>query len=422
MIRIAAGSGIALGINMHNVNDQMELGSKEARCRLWCSVFMLEHLLSIMTGRPSCLMNSFSANAPLPVEENQYHDFWTDQLHSDPLLRDKLLYWTLHQNEGVGLRSQLLKSTPPNASLYFFFSVDLSLISQAISGHLYGARAFKGSAQMESQMDFYAKKLDVWLSAVNGYFSSSLENSFLSREQVSLALNYHSIHILLSRPYLSRPDINQQNGTRFPRSRYENEKALACIESALSLLAILPEEADIHWIYTYSPWWAMLHFLMQTTIVLLIQMAVGSVPTKSSRDAEECGQNDHSTAKALAAVPSACQKALRWLQSMARTDYAAQSGFEMCNGLFCRIESAKHATGGEVPNFPPLATTRSHSISQKQPLPRGRYGKDAEELFFHFDHCQLYVGEVLFPKNLALDSDVAWLLSAVETEMGYSPK
>lgn len=455
MIRIASGSGIALGINMRNVDDQIGMASKEARCRLWCSVFMLEHLLTTMTGRPSCLVNSFSTNAPLPVGESQYHDFWTFQLHGDPLLRQKLVNWTLYQHEGGGLQPQLLRLITPNASLYYFYMVDLSLIAQAITSHLYGAHAFEGGwARVENQMNFYGKKLDIWLSTVNDKFSFTPEDGRLSKEQVSLALNYHSVRIMLSRPCLSRPNIHQQSGIRFPRSRFGNDTALTCVDSALSVLAVLPEEPDTHWIYTNSPWWAMLHFLMQATVVLLIQMAVGSVPTKTQRDGEEHGKGGHSTAETLdAIVPLACQKALRWLQNMAMTNIASQRGFGICNGLFSRITLAKRFKSEDVPYSTPLLSrhpdglhgsvpfppagihsqTQSAHLSReafcldhdteqllstlKRPQPGTPYDGDASISTFQSDIGQENVEEALFPYNVTLESDIAWFLSSVESEM-----
>lgn len=55
MIRIASNSAIALGINMRNVDDKTDVVSKESRCRLWCSIFMLEHSLTTMTDSPASL-------------------------------------------------------------------------------------------------------------------------------------------------------------------------------------------------------------------------------------------------------------------------------------------------------------------------------------------------------------------------------
>jgi hypothetical protein len=454
MIRIASGSGIALGINMNNVDEQTELASKETRCRLWCSVFILEHQLSIMTGRPSCLMNSFSANAPLPVEENQYQEFWAVQLDRDPLLRHKLLTWTLYQDEDVGSRRQLLKSVSRNPSMYFFYMVDLSLIAQGICGHLYGARAFEGWDRVERQMDFYANKLDIWLAAISDQFPVTLKNGCFSRQEVSLALNYQSVRIVLSRPCLSRPGINQQSGIRLPRSRFGNNKALNCIEAALSLLGILPEEPDINWIYTYSPWWAMLHFLMQAVIVLLIQMTVGPVPTKTRRAVEEYDYDDSHALETLAAVPLACRKGLRWLQSMAMVDHAWQTGFTMCNDIFSRLERSKHfkatedsctassllafsAPNNPVPLPPPPHASAHGPFQPSQPrttiswsyhssyslrstkeqlLSEAADGRDANTSDFQFDLDQPYIEEALFPHNPTLDSDAAWLLSVVESQ------
>lgn len=90
----------------------------------------------------------------------------------------------------------------------------------------------------------------------------------------------------------------------------------------------------------------MLHFLMQATTVLLIHLAVGPVPVRTERGAEEYGE---------AALPDtvllSCKKALCWLHHMAEKDMACRRGFGLCHGLFCRIASAKGLSLEGVP-FP----------------------------------------------------------------------
>lgn len=66
MIGITARSGISLGINLQKKNDRLDVGSEEARKQLWWSIFRLEHLLSVMTGRVSCV-GSASSSLPPPL-------------------------------------------------------------------------------------------------------------------------------------------------------------------------------------------------------------------------------------------------------------------------------------------------------------------------------------------------------------------
>ncbi|ODM17423.1 hypothetical protein SI65_07098 [Aspergillus cristatus] len=90
MIRIASNSAIALGINMRNVDDKTDVVSKESRCRLWCSIFMLEHSLTTMTGRASSLDELFSVHAPVPFTEGSFSDSPASLRLSDESEREKI--------------------------------------------------------------------------------------------------------------------------------------------------------------------------------------------------------------------------------------------------------------------------------------------------------------------------------------------
>jgi hypothetical protein len=194
---------------------------------------------------------------------------------------------------------------------------------------------------------------------------------------------------------------------------------------------------------------------MQAVIVLLIQMTVGPVPTKTRRAVEENGNDNYHTAETLAAVPLACRKALRWLQSMAIVDHAWQTGFKMCNDIYCRIETSKYCKATEAsctasslltlsgaPHdsvlLPPPLLAEAHGAfltrqpttktswsyrssdpllsTKEQLLSEAVYGRYANTLDFQSDTDQPYIEEALFPHNPTLDSDAAWLLSVIESE------
>lgn len=65
MIGIAARSGVALGINLSRNSDAVDATFRKAQTHLWWAIARLEHLLSVMTGRASCLEDD-SSSAPPP--------------------------------------------------------------------------------------------------------------------------------------------------------------------------------------------------------------------------------------------------------------------------------------------------------------------------------------------------------------------
>jgi hypothetical protein len=38
------------------------------------------------------------------------------------------------------------------------------------------------------------------------------------------------------------------------------------------MLDMLPDEADVNWLYGVSPWWCVVYYMMQSTTVLLVEL------------------------------------------------------------------------------------------------------------------------------------------------------
>jgi len=421
MIRIASSSAIALGINMRNVDDKTDIVSKESRCRLWCSIFMLEHSLTTMTGRASSLDESFSVHAPVPFTEGSFSDSAASLCLSDESEREKIANWTLFETElQTRARSERLRSIRPNPSLYFSYQMDLSLIASTITSRIYGVHALRdGWDQVENAIKGYSKKLNRWVSTINALFAFADGDGELlrgpsSREKTSLALHFYSTCILINRPCLSRPGLREHGGVRFPRSRFGNDTALTCVRSALLLLAVLPDEPDEGWFYTISPWWTMLHFIMQATAVLLIDLTVGSVPVKTELGHEEQPERcPHSTGTAL----SSCKKAIRWLHHMANHDFACKRGFELSVNFLRRIASSKNLDLEGVP-LPALLPPDESSGSRRSSTPQLASASSNHEGFGGSTSTTPGSGMTwpreLFPLNLAEEPDMAWFLSIAD--------
>jgi hypothetical protein len=356
---------------MRSVDDKTDTTSKESRCRLWCSIFMLEHFLSTMTGRPSGLNGSFFTHAPVPFAEHHFSYSPASQLLRNNSEREKVVNWTLFEKDAqTQARAKNLNSLEPSQSLYFFYLVDLSLIASNVADRIYGGHALQeGLDQVERTITLYTRKLNSWLSNLNSQLAftdtEGRLRSNLSREQVSLALFYYSTCIILNRPCLNRPGFQKDSSVRFPRSRFGNNAARACLRSSLSLLAVLPDNVDSTWFYTISPWWTMLHFLMQATTVLLIHLAVSPVPVRTEEGAEQPSERTGDTVEAdLYFVLLRCEKALRWLHYMARNDLSCQQGFKVCYNLLCRITARK---GLNVTDLPQMA--RNDSLATQLSMP-----------------------------------------------------
>jgi hypothetical protein len=121
------------------------------------------------------------------------------------------------------------------------------------------------------------------------------------REQNTLEILYHSTRILTTRPCICRLDRRIRNQT-VRSSEFNQRAALACVDSAKSIAGLLPEDPDKNTevLYECGPWWGMVHTIMQSLVVLLLEMSFGEVHL--SQDRQET-------------LPS-LKKLVRWLRAM----------------------------------------------------------------------------------------------------------
>ncbi|KAJ5559440.1 hypothetical protein N7513_001839 [Penicillium frequentans] len=363
MIGIAVRSGIALGINLCKKNVVLDATSDEARTNLWWAVVRLEHLLSVMTGRVSCLGDA-SSSAPPPNPILSYSDTYVHQPITEPPLQTENLQWTIHLNEEqIHFQRDLLESITPSPSLYFFYMIDLSMITHAITNRVYTIDVSRaGWGRVESRINLYNNKLDMWAKSLPSSFDfqageTSGQPESMSSFQTSLALDYYSARITLYRPCLNRPTFDKESGTRLARSHSSNVYALACLRASLAIVMLFPDEPDLTWCYKALHWWELLHILSQATVILLLDISIGSAPTKQGEAAVRSESIEH--------VLNCAKKGISWLRCLGRTSEAAQRAYEFCNSCVHRIAATKHLNLNDIPS--PVS---SHRKSKHTPEAR----------------------------------------------------
>lgn len=341
-----------------------------------------------MTGRSSCVnYRSISLYPPVPYDDSVFQQPNLKELLGNTILREERLQWTIYASDlELGARNRWFKTISPTPSLYFFHLVDLSILTHAAVTAVYSLATSKNSGQHEIRP--YQEKLRTWLSNLQPPFAFtddfdrrniSLDN----RYQVSLALTYYSSQIILSRPCLTRPEIKEGTNIRFPRSRFANDTAKICVRSALSLISIFPETPTTEWLLKMSPWWCVVHFLMQALTVLLMQLSIGPVPFLGYHG-EQAGQGDidpNITAnkdQMPEIILTAVKKALNWLYDIAKNDPSAHRAFRITESFFRRIGRAKGLDLTGVPDPAVLARKAPSAFSSGDshpwvgsPVPRG---------------------------------------------------
>jgi hypothetical protein len=156
--------------------------------------------------------------------------------------------------------------------------------------------------------------------------------------------------------------------------------ATDCLQAACSLISILPDKPDIAWLVRVTPWWSVLHFIMQATTALLLALSFAcfpdqtplpnsSTPTSNSTSTSESkaqsqahpnqklnapssstisvSPTDPAIPNALAlldtdldAVIALAKKALLVIHTMATVDPAARRAFLLCDGVVRKLAPA----------------------------------------------------------------------------------
>ncbi|OQD77351.1 hypothetical protein PENANT_c112G00458 [Penicillium antarcticum] len=345
MVGIAIRSAIALGLNLRIKDKGIGLQANEARKRLWWSIYYLEHVLSAMTGRVSYLGDGCCTVGP-PVPLINLDGQLPDPCHPeyDSPAQHYDISWSISlKNEQLRLQQKWLRPVEPNESTYFFYLMDLTFMTQTFTNQVYSTNVLqKGSAHIESRIIYYSEKMDQWVSGLHPFFAfeDKLDppSGTRSQSQVSLALHYYSARILLNRPCFARPKFDQKSGTRVERSHFTNDTALVCLRASLALLRVLPRQPDIGWAHNVTPRWWLLHFLVQSTTVLLLQLSTGPVSVQASNDATaKISAGSPGTTESPDVVLASVKKALSWLYCLGMTDESARRAFELCSTSLQRI-------------------------------------------------------------------------------------
>ncbi|KAJ5180868.1 hypothetical protein N7492_004078 [Penicillium capsulatum] len=375
---MALHSAISLGINLRLVNDRIDDASKEARGRLWWSIYCLEHLLTSMNGRTSRVGEGLcSVSMPIPAEEESFEQPEIRRFFEDSTLRRSRLCPTLFESSmqrqgGLAWISEF----EPCPSFFFYCLVDLSLMTQAVLNNIYSIEGIRqGPSQMEYQLQKYGLRLDRWLHKIPTCYRFTLPDTTpwhidhatlddqsdpFTRERVSLALNYYSARITLCRPCLTQTHTTPLANPSTPHdlsSRAKLRAAIAtdCLQAACSLTSILPESADLTWLARVAPYWSILHHLMQATTALLLSISYCSfvhppgatpplyqpqsptAPGTPNPPDSSYGQYPPLLNADLNTAIAQTEKALSWIHTMATVDPASRRAFGMCEKVIRHI-------------------------------------------------------------------------------------
>ncbi|KAJ5300463.1 sugar transporter [Penicillium atrosanguineum] len=380
---LALRSALSLGINLRLTDDRTHNASKEARCRLWWSIYSLEHLLTSMHGRASGVGESLcSVPAPIPIEEEYFEQPDVQRLFHDHQAREAQLRATLfdtqNNHSSQPNSSTWISQCVPSSSLFFYYLVDLALISQSVLNKVYSIEGVReGTSQTEYRLQKFSTLMDRWLAKLPSNYQFTIPSSGpwhlnhpklddtsapYVRECICLAMSYYSSRITLCRPCLSH---TQSHNSSESGSNLRSDMATQCLQAACALISILPESQDISWLARVTPWWSILHFLMQATTALLLGLSSASV---SHSSASASSLSIPLNGQDLAAVIVETRKVFFWIHAMAAVDPAARRAFLLIEGVMRRIAGPLNLDLKEWPSSKSLATFGADGAARMEGL------------------------------------------------------
>lgn len=373
---LAVRSAVALGLNMKNTSEHTAGISKEARYRVWWCLYAFEHMLGVMTGRASCISDGICTTPlPLPFDEDQLREPVAAKLLDNLELRQECVDSALACNyvRQVSLNppggrdakytdktrdTSWLKSVPCSRSLVFLYYMDLSVISQEIVNRVYSLDCMMTPwAHIENRMGELRARIDLWFSNLPetlNFTRTDDQGPDLLRSRLFLAFNYYSARITLGRPCLCRRDARQQAGPS--QTTFSHDMAVSTLESARRMFDLVPDVPDALRLYGICPWWCILHYFMQATTVLLLELSFGSVhmPEEENNMLE------------------ASKKAIRWLFAMSQCSLASRRAWELCDSNLRRIAVGMNYDLSDMPPASESATKSVDSVDAENVDPVAR--------------------------------------------------
>ncbi|EAW09592.1 Zn(II)2Cys6 transcription factor [Aspergillus clavatus NRRL 1] len=353
---LAVRSAISLGINMKNTSATTPNISKEARYRVWWCLYTFEHMLGIMTGRSTCILDGVCTTPmPLPFEEDQLREPFPAKLLADPDLRQAYVGSALASsyvrqmplNPPGGKHAQhtdkprdarWLKSQPASQALGFLFYTDLAVITQEIVNRVYSPDVVMTPwAHIENRIGELRARIDRWYLNLPEVFDFSRQTDDQDEEalrlKLFLAFHYHSARITLGRPCLCRRDARPRDPSKKPA--FSHTMAEVSLDSARQMLQLIPDQPNAIRLYQICPWWCILHYMMQAATILLIELSFGSIHMPEEE------QNFLAAAK----------KAIRWLYAMSECSAASRRAWQLCDSNLRRIAVGMNYDVSDMPQF-----------------------------------------------------------------------
>ncbi|KAL5382878.1 hypothetical protein PMIN03_012016 [Paraphaeosphaeria minitans] len=328
--------GFSLGLHIRNEDRTATAVKKEILSRIWWAVYSLDRTLSAVTGRPSVGAEVHSSTAlPLPISA---HDIDEAAIQAKFGSRPKWGSATVGppSDSGSSRASSAMPlgndpsvpdarhtSSEANAGTFLIAVVKLGIVSSNVFSQLYSPNLVRKSwKDVQGHISQLADDLDAWLHSLPADldpFKDHGRDKIMQQERNILKTYYYSTKILICRPCLCRLDRRIRSQTQ-TSANFNHQTAAQCVAAAKSIAACLPDDMAVGGkeIYKIFPWWSVVHYLMQSIAILLL---------------EACYE-----AEGITVLP-AVKKLVRWLRELNSTNRTAERAYSITVDLLKKLAS-----------------------------------------------------------------------------------
>jgi len=355
-------------MNMRNDSPTLKDSLKEIRYRLWWALYTLEHRLCSMTGRVSCIMDDHCTTPlPIPLEEEQFETEEAQKLLSKatqqgdrapasnphtPSLGSATPTSSNRSRSATNLADsrspsalqragefEWAKDVRPNASLYFLHLVQLTRLTESILHNLYSPSSIQGTwSLIQTLINDLDVQLENWsrkLPPVFDFKRNQHDRDFYEY-RLTLGFFYYGTKMTIHRPCLCRLD-RKIPGQSIKSHEFNRHAAATCVESAIEILRMIPDEPNAVGLIRVAPWWDILHSLVQAATVLMLEISFRAHHMPQDADT----------------ILEASKKVVRWLHALGEDNPSARRAWTLCDSMLRDAVGKIGRDVGDLPEFPP---------------------------------------------------------------------
>lgn len=381
-------------MNLRNDSDSLKDPLKEIRYRVWWALYCLEHRLCNMTGRVNCILdNHCTTPLPIPLEEDQFETEDGAKLlnkesqqgdrapSSNPLTptgsystpsTDRSRSQTKMNSRSPSMSNsqgdlEWAKDVAPNNSLYFLYLVQLSRLSQDIFHRLYSPTSVTGTwSDIQAKIADLDNQLERWYRELPQAFAFRRKQRERGsyEHRLNLGFVYYGAKMTVHRPCLCRLDrkIPDQSNKSM---EFNRNSAASCVKAAMDTLMLIPDEPNAVGLLRVGPWWGILHWLVQCTSVLMLEITFRSNHMPGEVDT----------------ILEASKKGIRWLHALGEDSPSAKRAWAIC---FPMLQSSAKKVGrnvDDVPQRPPGKSDTSMQDAMMSDMSGYQYGGGSGGMF-----------------------------------------